>query len=148
MIDSGFGSNLPLQPVELDGPSVDSPAGLFRLRTCSTEKGSIVFQSTSDKGWQTRYAFFPEKVEWRDLDRIKREIHTSAQSAFNQRLLIAQLLPGEIISLNEERLRRKWTSGKEQRIVFSSPQEMLEAIKHHFHPSIYEAAARYVEKTK
>ncbi|VEF46288.1 acetyltransferase [Bacillus freudenreichii] len=148
VIDSGFGSNLPLQPVELDGPSVKSFAGEFRLRTCSTEKGTMVYQSRTHKGWQTRYAFFPEKVAWSDLNRIKREIHTSAQSAFNQELLIAQLSPGEIISLNEERLQIKRSEGENQRHHFLDEDEMLKHIESNFPEPVYKAAAQYVHMKK
>lgn len=144
VIDSGFGSNLPLQPVELDGPAVKSSVEDYRLRTCGTVKGSIVFQSRNEEGWQTRYAFFPEKVEWSDLNRIKREIHTSVNSAFNRELLIAQVVPGAIISLNEERLQIKKGEGENQRIHFLNEAEMLSHIKSHFREPVYKAAAEYV----
>ncbi len=146
LIDSGFGSNLPLQPVELDGPSVTSPAGSFRLRTSETEKGTIVLQTKINKGWNTRYAFFPEKAEWDDLDRIKKEIHTSSKSAFNRELLIARLLPKATLSVNEERLQIKRIEGEDQRILFSTDQEMLKNIKSNFNEPIYQAAVQYVQR--
>ncbi|GIN95629.1 putative acetyltransferase YvcN [Siminovitchia terrae] len=145
LIDSGFGSDLPLQPVELDGPPVTSPAGNFRLQTCETEKGSIVLQSETNSGWNTRYAFFPEKAEWDDLNRIKKEIHTSSKSSFNRELLIAQLLPEATLSVNEERLQIKKIEGEGQRILFTTDQEMLKNIKRNFNESIYQAAVQYVQ---
>ncbi|RST70860.1 arylamine N-acetyltransferase [Siminovitchia acidinfaciens] len=146
LIDAGSGNNLTCQPVELDGGSVSSPAGRFRLITKETERGTVALEVQSGEEWKLRYAFFMEPVSWDDYNRVKKMIHHHPESPFNKTLLVAQTLEDGIISLNEERLRRKWTSGKEQRIVFSSPQEMLEAVKHHFHVSIYEAAAQYVEK--
>ncbi|WP_144460985.1 arylamine N-acetyltransferase family protein [Siminovitchia fortis] len=148
LIDSGFGSNLPLQPVELDGPPVHSPAGNFRLRTCETEKGSIVLQAENDKGWNTRYAFFPEKVRWEDLNRIKTEIHNSPKSSFNRELLIARMLPEATLSVNEERLQIKGTEGEDQRIMFTTEDEMLRNIKIRFSESIYQAAGQYVRMKK
>lgn len=143
-IDSGFGSNLPLQPLELDGPIATSAAGSFRLRTFETEKGSIVFQSKGENGWETRYAFYPEKVEWEDLNRIKREIHNSTSSAFNRELLIAQLLQEGTLSVNEDRLQLKGKQTDSQRIPFSTYNEMLKSIKINFSDAIYQAAFQYV----
>lgn len=143
-IDSGFGSNLPLQPIELDGSFATSSAGSFRLRSFETEKGSIVFQSKGEKGWETRYAFYPEKVGWEDLNRIKWEIHNSTNSAFNRELLIAQLLPEGTISVNEERLQIKGRQTESQRVPFSTYDEMLKSIKINFSDSIYQAAVQYV----
>lgn len=146
LIDSGSGNNLTRQPVELDGSTVSSPAGRYRLRTEETERGTVVLEAWSEKGWTLRYSFFMEPVGWEDYNRIKKMIHHHPESPFNKTLLVAQTLSDGIISVNEERLRRRWVNGKQQRIDFSSHEEMLEAVKQHFHPSIYEAALQYVER--
>ncbi len=143
-IDSGFGSNLPLHPIELDGPFVTSSAGSFRLCTLKTEKGTIAFQSKNEQGWETRYAFYPEKVEWKDLNRIKKEIHNSARSLFNRELLMARLLPESTLSVNEDRLQIKGGKNGNQKLHFSTYDEMLESIKVNFPESIYQAAVQYV----
>lgn len=146
LIDAGSGNNLARQPIELDGSTVTSPAGVYRFRTEETERGTVVHEVLSEGEWKLRYAFFLKNVGWDDYNRVKQMIHHHPESPFNKTLLIAQTLSDGIISVNEERLRRKWTDGKEQRIPFASPDEMLEAIKHHFHPSVYRAACKYVEK--
>lgn len=146
LIDAGSGNNLTCQPVELDGSTVSSPAGSYRLITKETERGNVALEAQSGTQWKLRYAFLMETVAWNDYNRVKQMIHHHPESPFNKTLLVAQTLKDGIISVNEERLFRKWTNGKERRIAFSSPHEMLEAVKHHFHPSIYEAATRYVER--
>jgi N-hydroxyarylamine O-acetyltransferase len=144
--DSGFGSNLPLQPVELDGPAVHSPSGSYRLRSNQTEKGSTALESKTDKGWAVRYAFFPEEMEWEELNQIKRTIHTSPQSNFNKALLIAQALDEGTLTINEERLLIRHANGDEQRILFHSSEEWVEAVGDHFSRSIYQAAVLYMKK--
>ncbi|GIN21556.1 arylamine N-acetyltransferase family protein [Siminovitchia fordii] len=146
LIDAGSGNNQTCQPVELDGTTVSSPAGRYRLRTEETERGTVVLEAWSEKGWTLRYSFFMEPVGWEDYNRIKRMIHYHHESPFNKTLLVAQTLTDGIISINEERLRRRWVNGKEKRIPFSSDEEMLQAVKEHFQPSIYKAALKYVEK--
>lgn len=145
LIDAGSGNNLTCQPVPLDGPPVISPAGTYRLRTKETERGSITLESKVGEEWKMRYSFHLNEVGWEDFNRVKEMIHHHPESPFNQTLLVAQTLPDGVISVNEERLRRVWKSGKEQRVNFASNEEMLQALRAHFHPSIHEAASRYVE---
>ncbi|MFD1708347.1 arylamine N-acetyltransferase [Siminovitchia sediminis] len=146
--DSGFGTQLPMKPVQLDGPPVQSPGGTFRLRTLKTEKGTVAFQLKRQGQWITRYAFFPEEVEWDELNRIKKVIHEHPQSAFNKQLLIAQALKNGTVSLNEQRLLVKTNQGEEQRIHFSSYENMLEKIKDYFSRSIYDQALQYVHRKR
>lgn len=145
-IDSGSGNNLPLQPMELDGDPVTSPGGTFRLRTESTERGSIVSEKKSEDGWFLRYAFHTEPVEWEDLNRIKHLIHHHPESPFNEKLLIAQILSDGPVSINEERLLRRWPNSEEEKIPFSSEEDLLETVKQYFQPSVYVAVMQYINK--
>lgn len=148
VIDSGSGNNLSMAPLELDGPVVTSPAGKFRLRTKTTERGTIVSEKMGEKDWLLRYAFVPTPVGWEDFNRIKKMIHHHGESPFNKSLLIAQTLPDGTISVNDERLLRKWSDGTVKKVPFTSEEEKLNTIKKHFHPSVYEDAVKYVEQKK
>lgn len=144
--DSGFGSRLSLTPLQLDGPAESSSAGTFRLRTRSTARGSIALESsTSQEEMALRYAFDWEAISWEELDVMKRKIHDNPQSAFNKELLIASLLHDGTLSINERRLHRKWTDGRERTIPFASEQCLLECIAEHYHPSILKEARKLIE---
>lgn len=71
--DSGFGNRLALAPLQLDGPEVISPAGAFRLRSVSTEKGAVVMEHSADhEEWSICYAFDWAPVTWESLNRMKK----------------------------------------------------------------------------
>lgn len=144
LLDSGSGSNLYLCPLELDGEPVTSPAGTFRLRTETTERGSIVSEKLTDKGWVLRYAFYPTEVGWDDLDRIKDLIHHHPESPFNHKLLIAKTLENGTVSITNDRLRQK-LDGKDFTIPFHHTDEMLMKIEQFASSSTYEAAVAYVK---
>src|SRR5699024_2774809 len=57
LLDAGSGSNLAMQPLKLDGNSVTSPVGTFRLRTKKSERGTIISEKQTGDGWVLRYAF-------------------------------------------------------------------------------------------
>lgn len=145
-IDSGFGSNLPLQPVELDGPEVQSPSGRYRLRSNHTEKGSIALETKRGNHWVVRYAFYPDQMEWEELDQIKRTIQSNPDSAFNKALLIARVSVDGTLTINEERLLIRHLNGDEQRIHFTSSSELADAVGNYFSQSVHQAAVRYISQ--
>lgn len=140
LLDSGSGNNLSMAPIALDGEVVSSPAGSYRLRTEKTDRGSIVCERKTEDGWALRYAFEPDTVGWDDLNRIKKLIHTHPDSPFNKTLLVAKTLEDGTFSINEERFNRKWTDGRIETVRFSETAEMLEHIRLHAAPAVYEAA--------
>ncbi|WP_217586169.1 arylamine N-acetyltransferase family protein [Lentibacillus saliphilus] len=151
LLDSGSGSNLSLQPLKLDGPSVSAPSGVFRLRTEKTERGSIVSEKKTADGWMLRYAFHPVPVAFDDINRVKTMIHTHPDSPFTNSLLIAKTFSAGTISITEERMSKKWINAqglveREKRIDFASHTDMLEYIKQIASRSTYEAAQQYVKQ--
>lgn len=50
VVDSGFSTNLPEQPVRIDGPSVTASAGTFRIRSEQTEKRD--FSTRKARRWE------------------------------------------------------------------------------------------------
>lgn len=136
VIDNGMGNNIALAPLQLDGPTVTSPSGTYRLQTETTEYGSIVMQKQRENEWETLYAFELEEAKWDELNTIKETIHTHEASSFRNQLLISQLMPNGTISINNERLKRKWIDGQQTVVPFENNQQLTNAIRMHFPPSI------------
>lgn len=147
LIDSGFGSNLVLQPVALDGDSVTSCAGTFRLRTEATEKGTMVFEQLTDSGWERRYGLYPDKIDWSHLDRVKQQIHHSPESSFNKALLIAKVTDDGTYSINDKRYHSK-QSGTEETLPFQDHDELLKQVRQYSAPAVYEAVEEYINQQR
>ncbi|MDW0110497.1 arylamine N-acetyltransferase family protein [Sporosarcina aquimarina] len=147
LIDSGFGSNLAMQPVALDGDPVTSPAGTFRLRTGTTEKGTMVFEQLTDSGWKRRYGLYPDEIEWSHIDHVKHQIHHSPESSFNKALLIAKVTDDGTYSINDKRFHSKG-SGTEETLPFQDPAELLDQVRQHAAPAVYEAVEHYINQQK
>jgi len=144
LIDSGFGSNLVMQPVALDGEAVTSPAGTFRFRSETTEKGTMVFEQQTKDGWERRYGLYPDEIDWSHLDTVKQQIHHSPESSFNKALLIAKVTEVGTFSINDERYHRKDKDGEET-LWFSDKDELLEQVRQHAAPAVYRAVERYID---
>lgn len=144
--DGGFGNRLALHPLELDGNSVTSPAGSFRLRHRNTEKGSVALEIQNQSGsWDIHYAFDWNPEPWSELERIKQDILHHPHSAFNKRPLITCVLNDGTQSINDERLNRKWVDGREEEIVFKTKDDFLKTIRTHFSASITNEAEKLVK---
>lgn len=143
VIDNGTGNNLALAPLQLDGPSVTSPSGLYRLKTEKTEQGTIVMEKQEEEQWTTLYAFHPVTVPWGELDEIKTRIHTHERSSFRTKLIITQTLSNGTISINNERVKRKWIDGQQTVVPFQTNQQLVDTIYMHFPPSIADVASNY-----
>lgn len=143
LIDSGSGNNLTLQPLQLGGSEVTSPAGTFRLRRRETERGSIVSEKLSTDGWTLRYAFYPVSVGWDDLTRIKYLIHHHPDSPFNKKLLFAKTMEDGTMSITNDRYRYN-KKGKTETITFNDNAELLTMLKKFANKSVYDTANNYV----
>lgn len=145
--DSGFGNRLALSPLPLNGETVVSPAGAFRLRTHKTEKGEIVMECLNNEGqWFVCYAFDWETVPWGKLSEMKQVIHTHPHSPFNKRLLIARTLPDGTQSINEEREHRKWEDGREETCTFKNIESLLHTVRNDCSPALAAAIEKYKEQ--
>ncbi len=147
LIDSGFGKNLVMQPVALDGNPATSPAGTFRLRTETTEKGTMVFEQLTDNSWERRYGLYPEVIDWAHINRVKQQIHHSPESSFNKALLIAKVTNDGTYSINEDRYYRE-CGDSEETLPFEDQDELLEQVGLHAAPAVYEATKKYVNQQK
>lgn len=96
LVDTGYGINISLQPVPLDGTSVVSSNGEFRIKRVDTEQGDCIFEmkvNNRDSEWKTGFIFHSERLvsdlsEFNDLQNI---IVEEPESPFNKNLLLAQL---------------------------------------------------------
>ncbi|EIT86415.1 arylamine N-acetyltransferase [Fictibacillus macauensis ZFHKF-1] len=98
LVDTGFGGNLPLVPVPLNGEIVQSANGQFRIRREMTPFGNHVLEmivNNKHTEWQTGYAFSTEPLhnEQAVLNDIQRIIRQDEQSPFNKGLLFTKLTP-------------------------------------------------------
>ncbi|HLQ74360.1 MAG TPA: arylamine N-acetyltransferase [Bacillota bacterium] len=148
IIDSGSGTNLTLHPLAIDGDSVTTLAGTFRVRTESTERGSYIAERLTEDGWTLRYAFTLDEVPFDDLQRIKQLVLTHPESPFNKDVLVAKMTDVGTLSINNERLNEKRENGKQIRHTFSTDEEMLAAIKQHASSATYAVAKQYVNSKK
>lgn len=144
VIDSGSGNNLALQPVKIDGNPVKSAAGTFRIRTKSTEKGTMLKEKLVDGKWLNRYAFYPDVVDWSDLERIRQLIQTHPDSPFLKGIMYACIHENHLISITEERLKITTPEGEETEIPFLNEAALLEAISTYGTSSIVQAAKVYL----
>lgn len=150
LLDSGSGTNLSIKPLTLNGEPVQSPAGIFRLRTETTERGSIVSEKLTEKGWVLCYAFYPKPVDlYEDLNRIKDMIHHHPDSPFNKEIIVAKTLEDGTVSINSERLSRKPINKqglveREEHTEFRNKTELLQAIKQYASKATYQAAENYL----
>ncbi|WP_313235558.1 arylamine N-acetyltransferase family protein [Sporosarcina ureae] len=147
LIDSGFGNNLIMQPVALDGDAVTSPAGTFRLRTETTEKGTMVFEQLKYNNWELRYGLYPDAIDWTHLNHVKQQIHYNPESSFNKALLIAKVTNDGTYSINEDRYHRK-CNGDVETLPFQDHDELLEQVRQHAAPAVYEATVNYINQQK
>ncbi len=154
LLDSGSGTNLAIKPLPLDREPIQSPVGIFRLRTENTERGSIVSEKLTEDGWVLRYAFHPVEVNFHeDVNRIKDMIHNHPESPFNKDLLIARTLPDGTVSINSERSSRKWIDAdgfveKEERMEFEHNHHIIQAVEQYGSASTTNAVREYVENQR
>ncbi|MCP8971054.1 arylamine N-acetyltransferase family protein [Ectobacillus ponti] len=118
LIDSGFGSNIPLAPVPLTGETVTSPNGEFRARPLHTEHGDFVFEMKikhKDADWQLGYAFDSIRpAEPSELSEIQAVIRAHPASSFNKTPLLTRLTEGGSVTLTHASLT-EWKHGKLQK---------------------------------
>lgn len=93
LIDTGFGVNLPLQPVPLNGQMIGTQTGEFRILNVESEHGDYIFEMKlkyKDRDWKIGYAFnsrtpIKSASELNGIQKIIREHHASS---FNKGPLI------------------------------------------------------------
>lgn len=96
LIDTGFGGNLPLQPVPFNGDAVASKTGEFRVKKLESAYGNYCLEMKvryKDDDWKIGYAFDSNREvhDLTELNEVKRIIAESEHSAFNKAPLITRI---------------------------------------------------------
>lgn len=119
LVDTGFGGNLPLKPVPLNGEAVTSGNGEFRVEQTDTEHGDYLFYMKlkhKDKEWRVGYAFNSVETigEVSKLNEMQTVIVEHPESPFNKKPLITRLTDRGNITLSGNVLT-EWTDGKAEK---------------------------------
>ncbi|RHW43534.1 arylamine N-acetyltransferase [Neobacillus notoginsengisoli] len=116
IVDTGFGSNLPLKPVPLSGETVSSRNGEFRIEKEASNHGNYCLymkRKHKDEEWKKGYAFDPADTvtNLSDLNEMQRIIVSHPASGFNKQLLITKLTHNGSATLAGN-LLTTWADGK------------------------------------
>lgn len=119
LVDTGFGGNLPLRPVPLNGELVTSNNGEFRVDRVESEHGDYIFYMKlkyKDKEWKIGYAFDSKDVikTLPELNDMQKTIMEHPDSAFNKQPLITRLTDKGNMTLTETTFT-VWIDGKLQK---------------------------------
>src|SRR5699024_9728030 len=117
LVDTGFGGNLPLKPVPLNGEIVSSSNGEFREDRVTKEEEKLILNKKlkhKDKEWKIVYIFDLKDTtkNLSELEDIQDIIKTHPDSAFNKRPLITKLTDKGSITLTDSSFT-EWIDGKE-----------------------------------
>ncbi|MFD0586550.1 arylamine N-acetyltransferase [Paenibacillus sp. GCM10027627] len=115
IVDSGFGGNLPMKPVPLDGETVSSSNGEFRIGKESGEAGNYVLElrlKHKDQQFRKGYAFYSDRpiTDVVDFDEIQTIIVEHPDSTFNKKPLLSKLTDTGSLSLTDTTFTR-WENG-------------------------------------
>lgn len=116
VIDTGFGGNLPLTPVPLNGETVDSNNGQFRIKKQDSKYGNYVLEMKlkyKDSDWKLGYAFDTKSIvrDLSELNTIKQVISESEHSAFNKAPLMIKITDSGTVTLTPSSLT-VWKDGE------------------------------------
>lgn len=135
LIDTGFGGNLPLKPVPLNGETVISQNGAFRIKKENTDHGNHILElklKYKDPDWKIGYAFDSSKPVENvvELNEIQTIISENPQSPFNKHPLITRLTNGGNITLTDTSFTQ-WDDGKVTKEEIDGTR-FKELMKRHF----------------
>ncbi|UKS57516.1 arylamine N-acetyltransferase family protein [Exiguobacterium acetylicum] len=122
LLDTGFGVNLPLVPVPLNGETVHSASGSYRI-----SKGDVLeMLRTGQADFATGYRFDRETaITTDDLSKMEQIIQQSDASPFNKGRLVAMRTPSGQKTLTERTLRIEDTTTTELPVAGPAQFEML-----------------------
>ncbi|OCA90433.1 arylamine N-acetyltransferase [Bacillus sp. FJAT-27225] len=125
LVDTGFGGNLPLRPVPLNGEIVSSFNGEFRVARTETDYGDYIFHMklSKDPDWKIGYAFNTREQfdDVKNLNSVQKVIVENPASAFNKKRLITKLTNSGSMTLTEDTFTT-WTNGRLEKKVIEEKQ--------------------------
>jgi N-hydroxyarylamine O-acetyltransferase len=135
LIDTGFGSNLPLKPVPLSGETTVSNNGEFRINKVNNEHGDYVLEMKlkhKHTDWKIGYAF-DSRIPITDaanLNEIQSIIKEHQESSFNKHPLMTRLTNNGNITLTNTTFTQ-WADGMVSKETIDDVK-FKELAKHHF----------------
>ncbi|WP_068775934.1 arylamine N-acetyltransferase [Paenibacillus sp. FJAT-26967] len=95
LVDTGFGGNLPLKPVPLNGEIITSMNGDFRIRRVNSEYGDAILDMKlrcKDTDWKIGYAFHSglHVADVSEFNSVQKIIAEHPESPFNTHPLITK----------------------------------------------------------
>ncbi|MEH7178145.1 arylamine N-acetyltransferase family protein [Neobacillus vireti] len=116
LVDTGFGGNLPLKPVPLNGKTVESKTGEFRVVQTDSEHGDYILYMKlkhKDEDWKIGYAFRSNEGfhDITNLNEVQKIIIEHPGSAFNKKPLITKITDKGNIILTDSSFT-EWKDGK------------------------------------
>lgn len=116
LVDTGFGGNLPLKPVPLNGEMVESNNGEFRVDDQESEHGDYILYMKlkhKDEDWKIGYAFNSNEgfTNITELNEVQKIIINHPESAFNKNPIMTKLTDKGNMILTESSFT-EWVDGK------------------------------------
>jgi N-hydroxyarylamine O-acetyltransferase len=115
IVDTGFGGNLPLKPVPLNGETVASQNGEFRVVHEESEHGDLILYMKlkhKDHEWKKGYAFHSNtRIEQiSEINEVQKTIVEHPASPFNKKPIITKITDKGNITLTETTFT-EWKDG-------------------------------------
>jgi N-hydroxyarylamine O-acetyltransferase len=136
LVDTGFGSNLPLRPVPLTGETVSSWNGEFRIVRTKSELGNYRFEMKlkhKHDDWMLGYVFDTERIipDDTELNAIQRIIAEHPDTPFNKARLTTRVTERGTVTLTQESLT-EWLDGVMTKTVVDNDSKYRELLKDYF----------------
>ncbi|MCY9667346.1 arylamine N-acetyltransferase [Paenibacillus alginolyticus] len=135
LVDTGFGGNLPLKPVPLNGETASSVNGEFRVRATETDYGDYILEMKlkyKDTDWKIGYAFDTKRPlkDLSELNEVQEIIVQHKESRFNKIPLMTQLTSDGNVTLTDTSFTQ-WIQGKSSKEQIDK-DKFKELAKQHF----------------
>ncbi|NRD79525.1 arylamine N-acetyltransferase [Bacillus sp. BRMEA1] len=135
LVDTGFGGNLPLKPVPLNGDVVVSRNGEFRVQKTKSEYGEYIFElklKDRDTDWRIGYVFDPVRPieDIADLNLVQQIIAESPDSSFNKGHLMTKFTENGTVTLTDSSMTQRFNGDEIKEKV--EWQAFIKLAKQHF----------------
>jgi N-hydroxyarylamine O-acetyltransferase len=117
LVDTGFGGNLPLKPVPLNGETTSSVNGEFRVKAMESDYGDYILEMKlkyKNIDWKIGYATKRPLENLSELNEVQGIIVEHKKSPFNKTPLITQLKGDGNVTLTDTSFTQ-WINGKSKR---------------------------------
>ncbi len=135
LVDTGFGGNLPLKPVPINGEITSSVNGEFRVKAMESDYGDYILEmklTYKDTEWKIGYAFDTKRPleNLAELNEVQGIIAQHKESRFNKTPLITQLTSDGNVTLTDTSFTQ-WINGKSKKEQIDN-DKFKELARQHF----------------